>query len=190
MSLIGVRHCPAPEVASIAISSDGQTLAWAGESGAGHIVRLSDGATSVCPIAFDRIWCTSIANKTNTVAFGCHAGVVLWDGIPGELGLAKTVPLGLAIAVVCAFNPSGSRLACGLDQLAVIVIDPEQALTVLALRECPTAAIAIEWSPDGQRLAAALGGGGLAYISIWSAVADQTLSEVQQPAAKAPTKSR
>ncbi len=160
---------PTP-VTAVSMSPDGNTVAVAGRSPTGALVRLWELKTGK-PIgqAFEHagsafLFALSFSPDSKTILTAGASSVRLWDAATGKALESVALPQQGTVYAAC-FSPDGKLIATATSSEAVRLYNTTNGQQVAEFR--PTGAVyALDFSPDGKRLLAS--GVGLAgFVHLW-----------------------
>jgi WD40 repeat protein len=158
-------------VDTLAFSSDGATLAWAGADGIAHLwdVKRRKPGHTYAPHGNKRIRTLAWVPKERIIATGSEDGLVrLWE--PDTDRIVHTLTGFHDRVVALAFSPDGKTLATADGWGDVRLWDPTTGKQLRRLYGPIAPLLALTWSPDGKQLA---GGGELSTTHIWDATSGQ-----------------
>ena len=151
--MLETSYSSSARAASVAFSPEGTTLATASSDG---LVRLWSAASGGMRTS------ASVAPQISAIDWAGERGVIaavvaerqieLFDGNVASLG---KIPLESADASAIAICPRESMLAIGLAGVAEMRLIDWQSKAVDAAIKLPAPAVAIRWSPSGDRVAVA-----------------------------------
>ncbi len=130
-------------------------------------------------LSSNRITCAAFAPDSRTFVTGHEDGLLRqWDSDAGERLITLRVHSGPIVSV--AVSPSGTHVAAGAADGSIGVWDLASQSEVARLANPDIAVSCLRWSPDGSRLAVALGSWTTpddARLLIWSPASGQALAE-------------
>ncbi len=160
---------PTP-VTAACLSPDGNTVAVAGRSSTGALVRLWEPKTGK-PIgqAFEHIgsaflFALCFSPDSKTILTAGASSVRLWDAASGKALESVALPQQGTVFAAC-FSPDGKLIATASSAEAVRLFNTTNGRQVAEFR--PTGTVyALDFSPDGKRLLAS-GAGTAGFVHLW-----------------------
>ncbi|MBI9045043.1 MAG: hypothetical protein JEZ06_11185 [Anaerolineaceae bacterium] len=166
-------------VTSIAYSPDGTIIAVGYNHFVGGILNIIDaesreGLGQLMPLKIDDVTNLAFSPGGEFIAGGLGSFVSLWAP-PNQLAVNELNHPNGHIKDL-AFSPDGSLIAAAAGQSKIVVWGVESGEEVTTIDKLPDSALAVEFSPDIEKLAI----GGEGFLSLWDPVSGKKKSTIYE----------